>query len=338
MTYLFFGLPELFPTVTVSVGPSFTFRGVERELASWSVNWGDGTSDSYSWSVPRPTTHKFIAATDFYSGSITRVANTGEVLVSRVDFSMFNFSTDGVTREGNRFTDYMIGGSGADTLHGGVGDDVIWGRIGDDLLLGGGGNDRLYGSMAAGAEYDDAAADTLLGGAGADTLFSGTGDDRLIGGNGDDWLDHIGTWASFPPSYGGGSDLLNGGQGADTLVGSASGTAALQLGRDDDPDIVLFSPFGYYAEEYPDGIANFDPTRDRIQFGSLPPYGTELVIGSNPVATSNRWTVLYDTDDGRLYIDAPDNLTGWYPPVTTTPVHLATLWHAPQLTAANFIL
>lgn len=331
-------ISEFWPTVTIQVAPTFTLRGVERAVASWSVNWGDGTSASVPTSAPLWMDHGYVAGTGFYAGNMSRVAEGGEVLSIRVDFSMFNLTTDGVARQGGRFTDYMTGGSGADTLDGGVGNDVMWGRAGDDLLLGGGGNDLLYAGTGDSTLSDGAGADTLVGGAGADTLFAGTGDDRLIGGNGNDWLGHAEPWSCYPSPNGSGSDLLNGGDGADTLVGSGRGSASLQLGKDDEADLVLFGFSSSYATDSPDGIANFDPSRDRIQFGHYPNQNVELVIGTNPVAIGDRWALLYDTDTGRLFVDAPDGLVGSYPPINTQPVHLATLWHMPALTAENFIL
>jgi Ca2+-binding RTX toxin-like protein len=321
-------LPELFPTVVLPLGPEFEFRGIEHTLASFTVAWGDGTTDSGPASWPWSATHSYLAGGGLYAGSVQLVATTGESFTWRVDFGAFSLSPTPVLHAGGRQTDFVVGSGGADTLDGGIGNDLLHGRAGDDLLRGGGGDDLLWGGGGA---------NTLIGGAGDDTLVAGRGDDTLFGGNGDDWLRHDLQDAALNEIAGWGADLLNGGRGADTLEASGNGAARLQLGADEDADLVLFR----YSSDYrgaPDGIANFNPLHDRIQVGSGWPTDIELVIGDDPVATGDRWALLYEADTGRLFIDAPDSLIGWYPPVEVRPVHLATLWGAPELTAANFIL
>lgn len=320
--------PEFSPTVSVRVGPEVAFRGVKYRLESWSVAWGDGSSDSFGPTWPWSASHGYMAGAGVYAGTVTMLAETGETLVWRVDFGAFSLSHTPITHAGGRNTDIVFAGGAADTLDGGLGNDSLHGRHGDDLLRGGGGGDVLSGGDGA---------NTLLGGAGDDTLRGGRGEDTLLGGNGDDWLGHEAPDFCSAELGGWGADLLNGGRGADTLEASGSGAARLQLGVDEDADVVLFR----YSSAYygPDGIANFNPLHDRIQVGSgVWPTDIELVIGNDPVATGDRWALLYDQDSGRLFIDAPDSLIGNYPPIEVRPVHLATLWGAPTLTAENFIL
>jgi hypothetical protein len=345
---------EFWPSITVTVSPTFTLRGVEHRLASWTVNWGDGALDSFDASVTLSATHGYrlgggpvrvvgpdgtpleLPGPRVFTGSLRQVAEDGDVLTERVDFGVFNFATAGVTHLGNPFIDYVVGGSGADTLNGGDGHDALWGQAGDDVLSGGGGDDILHAGFRTGATAYDGD-NTLHGGAGNDTLYSGDGSDRLIGGKGDDWLDHqpAPEYARFRHT---GSDLLNGGDGADTLIASSDGIAALQLARDDDADLVLFRHLGGSTSDGPDGIANFDPARDRIQFGVNPTGNLEVVIGPNPVASGDRIAVLYETDSGRLFLDVPETLAGSLSLTPRDPVHIATLWDKPELTAANFIL
>jgi serralysin len=68
-------------------------------------------------------------------------------------------------------TDYMHGGSGADTMYGGAGNDFLYGDGDNDELFGQNGNDSLEGGDGN---------DTLNGGAGADTLFGGFGNDLYL--------------------------------------------------------------------------------------------------------------------------------------------------------------
>jgi Ca2+-binding RTX toxin-like protein len=80
-------------------------------------------------------------------------------------------TTAGLTLTGNEFTNYIVGGTGDDTLSGGGGDDSIFGGDGGDTLLGGAGNNSLVGS---------AGNDRLIGGEGVDALFGGTGNDTFV--------------------------------------------------------------------------------------------------------------------------------------------------------------
>jgi len=78
--------------------------------------------------------------------------------------------------------DFLVGGSGQDSLDGGAGDDMIFGNAGNDTLDAGDGNDWLYGGVGN---------DTLLGRNGQDQLFGEAGNDTLSGGVGDGANDHL---------------------------------------------------------------------------------------------------------------------------------------------------
>ncbi len=72
--------------------------------------------------------------------------------------------------------EWLVGGSGNDTLVGSTGDETLEGGPGNDTLYGGPGNDTLYGG-----EGDD----RLFGEAGDDYLEGGVGNDQMDGGPGD---------------------------------------------------------------------------------------------------------------------------------------------------------
>ena len=103
----------------------------------------------------------------------------------------------GITADGGRGNDVLVGGGGNDHLSGGRGNDVIFGRGGNDYIDGGKGNDWLSGGTGN---------DWISGGRGNDVLLGGPGNDVLLGGRGNDLL--VG---------GPGFDLLAGGPGADRL-------------------------------------------------------------------------------------------------------------------------
>jgi hypothetical protein len=103
--------------------------------------------------------------------------------------------------------DSLFGGKDNDLLDGNEGNDYLSGEMGDDTLFGGKGNDSLDGGEGKDFLDGGKGEDTLLGGLGDDTLFGGEGNDSLNGGKGKDFL------------YGGkGGDTLTGGLGDDTFV------------------------------------------------------------------------------------------------------------------------
>ena len=99
--------------------------------------------------------------------------------------------------EGTRFHDYILGGSGDDTISGGPGgradfllggsgDDTIDGGAGGDLIRGGSGNDTIDGGSGEDTILGDTGNDVIDGGSGYDLILGGAGDDTLTGGSGDD--------------------------------------------------------------------------------------------------------------------------------------------------------
>ncbi|MEM8504082.1 MAG: calcium-binding protein [Cyanobacteria bacterium P01_D01_bin.1] len=69
---------------------------------------------------------------------------------------------------GNSGNDTVFGYDGADYIDGGVGNDVIYGGADNDFLLGGKGNDLIFTG-----DLSDGQSDMVYGGSGADTFFIG---------------------------------------------------------------------------------------------------------------------------------------------------------------------
>jgi Ca2+-binding RTX toxin-like protein len=92
----------------------------------------------------------------------------------------------GVTANGGKGNDTLIGGGGNDTLNGGKGADNILGQGGDDTLNGGHGQDTLLGQNGNDTLNGGRARDHIYGGGGNDQLNGGGGSDDVKGGAGDD--------------------------------------------------------------------------------------------------------------------------------------------------------
>ena len=130
-----------------------------------------------------------------------------------MDFSLDGAANDGVAGENDNVQadiEYVLGGSGVDTMTAGASAVVFQGNGGDDVLTGGPGDDRLGGESGT---------DTLTGNGGDDQLTDGdftstdinnpgpaAGNDKLDGGPGND---------SF--SVDRGADDIIGGSGQDSL-------------------------------------------------------------------------------------------------------------------------
>lgn len=80
---------------------------------------------------------------------------------------------DGVTRNGGRGIDILVGSGGEDRLNGGQGADLLTADGGHDVLIGGQGIDLLFGGDGN---------DLLVGGQGADVLSGGDGRDGFAFG------------------------------------------------------------------------------------------------------------------------------------------------------------
>ena len=107
-------------------------------------------------------------------------------------------------------------------LEGGAGNDYLEGSNGSDFLSGGEGNDTLYGLGGNDELHGGAGKDYLDGGKDSDILYGDAGHDSLVGGQGDDKL------------YGGeGDDLLIGTSGSDRLEGGAGSDRVFSSGAED---------------------------------------------------------------------------------------------------------
>lgn len=152
----------------------------------------------------------------------------------------------GVSIDGNRGNDTLIGTVGNDVLTGGLGADRLVGGDGDDILVadgedaiadlqGGAGQDIVLFQTTTALAIDFTGHDIegAIGGDGNDTFVrsdtmaasfgGGGGSDSLVGTAGDDWLEGDGnddTLGGADTLIGGaGNDLLDGGLGADSLSG-----------------------------------------------------------------------------------------------------------------------
>ena len=144
--------------------------------------------------------------------------------------------------QGSRFSDTLVGDTGANLLWGGNDNDLLSGGGGADTLFGGAGNDSLDGGDGNDTLVGEAGADVLLGGVGTDladysasltavnvNLATGvgvggdaqgdtlTGIENLLGSAFADTL--TGDRLANTLSGGSGNDTLSGGAENDTLIG-----------------------------------------------------------------------------------------------------------------------
>jgi len=132
------------------------------------------------------------------------------------------------TYNGTANSEWLQGGSSADTMNGFGGDDRLTGLGGDDTLNGGDGNDYLEGGAGNDTVNGDNNDDTLFGEEGADKLYGGTGNDTLVGGAGNDildggtgidWVSYLDAAAGVTVNLGLTTAQSTGGSGSDTLTG-----------------------------------------------------------------------------------------------------------------------
>jgi Ca2+-binding RTX toxin-like protein len=227
--------------------------------------------------------------------------------------------------------DWLFGGEGNDTLYAGDGDDLLDGGAGADTLSGSSGYDTatyanatqgLTADLTNGANNAGAAAgdvfssienltgsafdDTLRGNQVRNVLEGGGGADQLFGLAGVDTI--RGGDGNDVIDGGAGKDMLTGGAGADTFYFVSPAEAGDTITDFSADDMIALSGAGF-------GVADLED----IQF----------VAGGAP--TGQTPAILYDTTTGRLNWDADGTGSG-------TPVSLAVLDHAPELTLHDFVI
>lgn len=174
------------------------------------------------------------------------------------------------------------------------------------VVTGSKGNDSIEGSGVSGAVY---------GGSGNDRLRAYADDDD-IAGNG------------IVVDGGAGNDRLSG-FGDVTLVGGR-GDDQFTLSRSSGATIADFSGKDFFLVSA-ESFDYFDPDLGKMV---TPTFDTTnlLVVGADPRATSTLAQLLYDTDDGKLYVDLDGTGTKF------NPEFLITLANKAALKASDFVI
>ncbi|MBB4039667.1 Ca2+-binding RTX toxin-like protein [Microvirga flocculans] len=174
---------------------------------------------------------------------------------------------------------------------------VVTGSKGNDTINGYGKSGVINGGKgndnlhAFGFNLENPANGIVVNGGAGDDKLSGSGDVTLIGGKGDDQF---------------------------ILTQGSASTIADFYGKDD-VFFIRANNFTYYDSNLQKTVsATFDPTNP-------------LIVGTDPKATSALAQFLYDTDDGKLYVDA-DGLG-----VNSDLELVATLANKVSLKAADFV-
>lgn len=129
---------------------------------------------------------------------------------------------------------YVVAGSGHDTIVGGDGGNTIFGGSGDSTILGGAGSDYIDTGSGNDLVADSGNGDTVIGGGGNDTIAlssTGTGNNYVDGGAGSDVI--FGSGGSDTLIAGSGNSTILGGKGTESIVGG-SGNDWLQGGTGND--------------------------------------------------------------------------------------------------------
>jgi Ca2+-binding RTX toxin-like protein len=172
--------------------------------------------------------------------------------------------------------------------------------------------DAASGSSCIGSKGDDVI--TVYGASG--TVHGGAGNDRIT-------VSGYGSNDATPLYF-----TVEGGAGNDRIMSFGPNTVSGGAGSD-----LFVARYTWYSEA--STIVDFT-SADRILLDSLDTGRTIdmanlLVAGSDPIATSTQAQFLYDTDDGRLFLDIDG--TG-----TEDAAHVWTLANKAMLTAKNFII
>jgi Ca2+-binding RTX toxin-like protein len=236
------------------------------------------------------------------------------------------------TLNGGTGNDRLEGGAGNDTINGEDNNDLVMGGLGDDTIIGNLGLDDLRGDAGNDFIHGNEGNDNLIGGAGADQLFgdaendtitAGDNDDiRVFGGTGDDLIhgdagnDILNGEAGLDRLFGGtGNDTLLGGTEADTLIGDAGadrmdgGDGADRLYALGAGDVMVLASNTGNDRVFDFVSGQHDLEIDASVFGGVAG-AFAYVQGSAPVSGSAQQHMLYNTDNGYLYIDGNGNAAG----------------------------
>lgn len=213
---------------------TYTSRGSGTCEWTVTVNWGDGTSDTETY-THGPGVHTFDFVHTYAEPGVYTVTDSGSGVGATGNPCTFNPAVltvevpGGPNCQGSTATivgtpgdDVIEGTSGNDVIVGLGGNDVIHGRGGNDIICGNGGADDIRGGSGVDIIYGGKGRDTIRGGSSADIIFGNSGRDRLFGNGGVDGI-----------SGGSGADRVNGGKGGDVLRGNKGNDTILgKSGRD----------------------------------------------------------------------------------------------------------
>jgi Ca2+-binding RTX toxin-like protein len=227
--------------------------------------------------------------------------------------------------------DRLLGGNGDDTLMADDGDNALGGKGVDTLnvwisattteyavfsinfakVTGSRAADIGYGGIKAGQFekvsaniYDMDVGSVVTGSKGNDTLYGSGKSGMINGGAGNDTLRASG----FNPDNPANGIVVNGGAGNDRLRGDdhvtligGKGDDQFTLVRGAESTIADFSGKDFFLVDA-ESFRYYDSNQLKYVAPTFDP-ASPLVIGTDPKATSALAQILYDTDDGKLYID-----------------------------------
>lgn len=226
------GLPQNFDALTVYNATLTYFDGTTATITA--VVFQDVNGNTYlAPEMTQNADQEALTAKPIQTLSLTSVLQaTGDLQADRA-FADFKTVVDGTTGDdsisltsgyvdpdGDVITnsaDFVLAGSGNDTVQTASGNDVVYGELGDDVIDGGNENDTLYGGVGA---------DTVLGGNGDDVLYGGDGDDHLQSGLGADIVFGDAGNDVIAVSDDHGTNTIDGGADYDQLVFATPTSAA----------------------------------------------------------------------------------------------------------------
>ena len=253
------GQLQLIGTDELDIFVAYSFAGQITVHSVLELAWQQSDDD---WDENENISQNWASYGIDYSRLDVSDADVQSILVRTFDGHDVAIALFGITKfmnaDGGAGNDWMVAGSGNDTVNDLVGNNRLYTGSGNDSVTTGPGNDRIWtdgGDDVVNAGdgnneiHTDGGNDNVTTGAGSDDIYTGTGDDTVVdaGGNndiytdgGNDYVttgggaDHIEAGAGNDRVYaGGGNDWLSGGDGHDILVGgSGNDTLTGNTGRD----------------------------------------------------------------------------------------------------------